>query len=113
MEITEKRELIFLENQVITRITKNEKRLDDIQKTIQELSKNINSFLFLRKDLVNLNKYYGSQKWFNDIDFYSEKELKIKAGVLSQDGVWNTLEDLNELKDKLKETIQIIESLNK
>ena len=84
------------------RIMKNEERLDNIIETIKDVNKSLDEFDSIDEDLKELNKYYGSKSWLNDLKKYDEGNFKnIKAGVLSEDAVWNTLEDLNDLIDRM------------
>ena len=83
---------------MIERIIKNEERLDNITTSINNLEKALEDFKKNKKDLNLLNKYYGSKNWFNDKDDYESNKIpKIKAGVLSEDAVWNMNEDIKEL----------------
>lgn len=102
-----------MNNSVIKRINTNEKRLDNIKKCLDNMLQDTATFLNLKKDLVGINKYYGSKEWFKDREFYDKERLSIKAGVLSEDGIWNTLEELEELKIELEKVINQIDSLNK
>ena len=50
-----------------------------------------------------LNNYYGSKNWIKDKEsFENGKVANIKAGVLSEDAVWNMLEDINDLLNEMK-----------
>lgn len=83
---------------MIKRITKNEERLDNIIQNIKELELALSNFKKNKKDLTLLNKYYGSKSWFKDKEMYeSNKISNIKAGVLSEDTVWNMNEDINDI----------------
>lgn len=92
---------------MIDRITENEERLDRIQSNIKELEIALEHFKSNKKDLNKLNKYYGSKNWFKDKDAYEKKLItQVKAGVLSEDAVWN-LND--EIKEIYKEMASIVE----
>jgi hypothetical protein len=85
---------------MIERINKNEERFDRILKSVKELEEALNNFGKIGKDLSLLKKYYGSKNWFKDKEAYeSNKMPKVKAGVLSEDGIWNMLSDIDELVD--------------
>ncbi len=88
-------------SKMIDRINKNEERLDKISSNIIKLEEALKEFRENKKDLYLLNKYYGSKNWFKDKETYEKNKIpKVKAGVLSEDAVW----DLNEsLKEVLKE----------
>ena len=88
---------------MIERIEINEKRLDEIKETVDNLEKSLNNFKLKEKDIILLEKYYGSKEWFKDKKLYEKKYISnVKAGVLSEDAVWNTLEDINELLNEMK-----------
>lgn len=92
---------------MIERIEKNEKRLDDIIDIINRLEKDLDDFESNKKELNLLKKYYGSKNWFKDKESFENKKIpNIKAGVLSEDGVWNTLEDLDDLIDRMDKIIR-------
>jgi len=83
---------------MIDRITKNEERFDSIIKSVKELELALNNFKSNKKNLYLLNKYYTSKNWIKDKDAYENGDIsKVKAGVLSEDGVWNLLDDIDGL----------------
>ncbi len=87
----------------IERIKINEERLDNILKSVKELELSLNKFKNQIKDINKLNKYYGSKIWFKDYDDYNNGRLsKIKAGVLSEDSIWNMNENVKELMIEMK-----------
>ena len=92
---------------MIERIIKNEERLDNITTSINNLEKALEDFKKNKKDLNLLNKYYGSKNWFNDKDDYESNKIpKIKAGVLSEDAVWNMNEDIKELIIEMQSIVE-------
>ena len=89
------------------RITKNEERLDNITGIIKELEKALEKFKSNKKDINLLNRYYGSKNWFKDKELYETNKIKhIKAGVLSEDAIWNMDEDIRELIKEMKKIIK-------
>ena len=96
---------------VINRITINEKRFDIIQDNINRLDELLNSFKNNKKELDLLNKYYGSKTWFKDKDSFEKNIIpRIKAGVLSEDAIWNLNDDIKELISEMKKIIDIYEN---
>ena len=92
---------------MIDRIKKNEERLDAAFETVKKLEEAIELYKQNKKDISLLNKYYGSKNWFKDKKAYEEGKLpKIKAGVLSEDAVWNMNEDLNSALKEMKKIIK-------
>ena len=88
---------------MIERIIRNEERLDKIKDNVDCLQKELEIFKSNKKDLYLLNNYYGSKNWIKDKEsFENGKVANIKAGVLSEDAVWNMLEDINDLLNEMK-----------
>ena len=83
---------------MIERIRNNEDKLDKLINISKELEKSLENFQEMRVILKELNDYYGSSEWFLDKENYEKGNLEqIKAGVLSEDSVWNLNEDIKEL----------------
>ena len=60
-------------------------------------------FFFVNKyDKLN-DKYYGSKNWFLDKEKFENNNIpNIRAGVLSEDAIWNMNESIKELIEELK-----------
>ena len=87
------------------RISKNEQRFDNVKSNLENLVQALQKFKDTQQDYIQLNKYYGSKAWFKDKEDYENNKLpKVKAGVLSEDAVWNLNE---EIDDALKQMSQI------
>ena len=83
---------------MIDRITKNEERLDKSLESVKKLEEALSSFESNTKDIKALNKYYGSKTWFKDKEAYESGKIpRIKAGVLSEDAVWDLDDDIGNL----------------
>lgn len=91
---------------MIDRISKNEERLDMALSSIENLEKALEDFKKNKKDIKLLNKYYGSKAWFKDKDAFEKKKIaNVKAGVLSEDAVWNMNEDISYLISEMKKIV--------
>ena len=91
---------------MIERIKENELRFDNILLNVKELEVALNNFKNNEKDLFLLNKYYGSKNWFKDKEAYENNKIeKIKAGVLSEDAVWDMNEELDSLILEMKRIV--------
>ena len=93
---------------MIERIKTNENRLKKCTKALSELEEIVVELKQMKKDYKALNKYYGSKSWFQDKEAYEEGKIpRIKAGVLSEDAVWDMTTDfeyhLKELRKILKD----------
>lgn len=96
---------------MIERIQKNEERLDNALQSIKLLEEALSAFKKSKKNIDLVNKYYGSKNWFKDKEAYENNEItKIKAGILSEDAVWNMNEEIADLIIDMKE---IVKSFNK
>ena len=85
------------------RIQKNEDRLDAVSQSLKNLEMALADFTSHKKDLMYLNKYYGSPNWYRDKEAYEQGKIPpIKAGVLSEDAVWDLNEDIKELKKEIQ-----------
>ena len=92
---------------MIDRIRNNEERFDSILLSVKELDKALNNFNSNRKNINLLNRYYGSKNWFKDKELFESGKIKdVKAGVLSEDGVWNMLDDIDNIMLEMKEIIR-------
>ena len=90
----------------MNRIEINEKRLDLINESINELNISLENFKNKKDEIIKLNKYYGSKEWFSDVDKHNAGKLgNIKAGVLSEDAVWNMNENISDLINEMEELI--------
>ena len=88
---------------MIDRISKNEERLDHILLSVRNLEKALSDFKSQKNNLRLLNNYYNSKNWLKDKDAYEEGRIpNIKAGVLSEDAVWNLNEDIADLLKEMK-----------
>ena len=99
-----KRSVIFM----IDRIRRNEERLNNALVSIKNLENALNSFKSNKKDIDNLNKYYGSNKWFQDKESFEQGKItNIKCGVLSEDSVWNMNEEISDLIEEMDSLVKI------
>lgn len=95
----------FLENIkikfAISRITKMEKLFDDLkfsfEKSKEEFYKNKN----LQRKLKVLTNYYENGKWLKDYQLDEENLLpkNLKRGILSQDGIYNFLNEVENREE--------------
>lgn len=89
---------------MIERIKNNEEKLDIMLDIIKRLEKALDDFENNQNTIIELNEYYGSKEWFEDEEAIENGLITdVKAGVLSEDAVWNTNEKLKELIERMKE----------
>ena len=89
------------------RITEMEKILDNSNKSVYALKKAIDNFKKDEKDLLKLMNYYGSSTWLDDFDAYDEGKIdkRIKAGVLSEDLVYDLLVTYHEIVTEMSKIV--------
>lgn len=99
---------------MIDRIKENEERLDKLLISTKNLENALNDFSMNINDLALLNEYYGSKEWFKDKEKYEKNKIsKVKAGVLSEDAVWNLNEDISDLLNVMQELAVDLFIINK
>ena len=86
----------------IERIMQMERCLDRASQAVMHLSAALDD-----DALRQLNDYYGSDTWKQDFSADSAGLLPtdLKRGVLSEDAVWNLLEDVCDLKERMAEMV--------
>ncbi len=91
----------------IERISKMEERLNKVNKVIQELSSALEKYQSVRNDIQILNEYLGSKEWRSDLQADEDGLLlqNLNRGVLSEDGIWNTIEANRELLEKINKFV--------
>ena len=89
----------------IERIRQMELRMERAAKAVMELSAALENYETAQEDIAALNEYYGSEAWKQDFadDEAGLLPADLKRGVLSEDGIWNLLEDAKELNNRIKQ----------
>ncbi|MBQ8969293.1 MAG: DUF4298 domain-containing protein [Bacteroidaceae bacterium] len=89
----------------IERIKKMERCLDRASQAVMRLSSALDEYADAQDALRQLSDYYGSDAWKHDFADDSADLLltDLKRGVLSEDAVWNLLEDVRDLKERMRE----------
>ena len=94
---------------MIGRIKSNEEKLDKMLEITKKLEEVLDDFENNKNIIKELNEYYGSKEWFEDKEaFETGKIERVKAGVLSEDTIWNTNENIKELIERMKKLYQTI-----
>ena len=88
----------------IERITKMEALFDKSEEVVKRLEAALEDFAELEGDITELEAYYDKD-WRKDFEADEAGKLPkdLKRGVLSEDGLWNLLEDYRWLKETIKE----------
>ena len=89
----------------IDRISHMEGLLDKSVEVIARLEQALEDFNALAPDIAELEAYYTSPQWRKDFEADEAGKLPkdLKRGVLSEDGIWNVLENYKRLKEALCE----------
>ena len=87
----------------IKRIRQMELRMERAAKAVMELSAALENYEAVQEDIAALEQYYSSEAWKQDFaaDEAGLLPADLKRGVLSEDGIWNLLEDVRELNNRL------------
>lgn len=90
----------------IERIKHMELRMERAAKAVMELSAALENYEAVEEDIAALQQYYGSETWKQDFaaDEAGLLPADLKRGVLSEDGIWNLLEDVRDLVCRIRET---------
>ena len=91
----------------IERIKKMERCLDRTSQAVMRLSAALDEYAEAQDALRQLSDYYGSDAWKQDFTDDSAGLLPrdLKRDVLSEDAVWNLLEDVRDLKERMREMV--------
>ena len=89
----------------IERIKQMERYLYRASQAVMRLSAALDEYGDAQDALRQLSDYYGSDAWKQDFEDDSKGLLPpdLKRGVLSEDAVWNLLEDVRDLKERMRE----------
>ena len=85
------------------RIEEMEKHFERAFEVVARLSGALDDFAKVQDSIKALELYYGSKEWKKDFrdDEKGLLPLDLKRGVLSEDGIWNLLAEVRELKEKI------------
>ena len=96
--------LSLSERERIMRIREMEARLDRAVSGLKETEKALDGYERVREDLRVLADYYGSPLWKEDFSADEAGMLPhdLKRGVLSEDGIYNVLQENDELCSRMR-----------
>ena len=94
-----------LMNEQLQRIRKMERHLNRASAALKRLSSVLDKYDEAKADIAALTSYYGSDEWKQDFadDEAGLLPKNLKRGVLSEDGIWNLLEEYRELQERMKD----------
>lgn len=90
-------------NAQTSRISLMEQHLDNATTAVKGLEAALDRYEEVQEAIAALDEYYGSDQWRQDLDDDEAGRLPqgLKRGVLSQDGIWNLLDDCRALNTRL------------
>ncbi len=96
------------EKTIESRITQMEQRLNRAEAAMRMMDQALEQYLSAQGDLEILNAYLGSPDWIADREADEAGRLSsdLKRGVLSEDSIWNLLEDNRELQERMSGCVQ-------
>lgn len=88
----------------IDRVEQMEQRLGRVVSVILEMKNALADFDAVQEDVRQLDDYLGSDDWNSDLiaDEAGLLPPDLKRGVLSEDGIWNALEEYRVMKVRIK-----------
>ena len=89
----------------LQRIRQMERHLVRAASALKRLSSALDKYEEAKADIAALASYYGSNDWKQDFadDEAGRLPKNLKRGVLSEDGIWNLLEEHRELQNRIKD----------
>ncbi len=78
--------------------------MERLKVAVEQLNSALDAFAEAKEDYAVLDTYLGSAGWHHDRadDEAGLLPANLKRGVLSEDAIWNALEDYRELEARLK-----------
>lgn len=94
----------------IERIQYFETLLDRVSPVLADLEEALDAFDEIQEDVQELAAYYDGETWREDFeaDEAGELPLDLKRGVLSEDGIYDVLNDHYALTVRLLDTVSSI-----
>jgi len=94
----------------VDRIKYMEQILDEAADAVKAMETALDQYEAVQERMGELIRYYESPQWMADFEADNAGLIPkdLKRGVLSEDGVYNLLEELQELRERLKQNADII-----
>ena len=95
---------------MIVRICEMERCMDQAAAAVKQMQSALDAFRQAQDSIALLSAYLGSDEWRQDLKADENGLLPsdLKRGVLSEDGIWNLLDDYRELAQQMNELSQTI-----
>ena len=78
--------------------------MERLKEIVEQLDSALEAFAEAKTDYIALDQYLGSAGWHSDCadDEAGLLPSDLKRGVLSEDGIWNALEEYRALEERLR-----------
>ena len=93
----------------IERIERMERNLERATNALRVLNDALDEYEAVQEAFHELDSYYGSETWKRDFADDEQGRLPsgLKRGVLSEDAIWNVLEDYGSIKERMKREVSV------
>lgn len=97
----------------LIRIREMEQQLDEATAAIRQLDEALDRYEAAQASVNLLSTYLGSDEWRQDLadDEHGFLPPDLKRGVLSEDGIWNLLDDNRDLAERMRQLTDRLLSL--
>ena len=95
---------MFRHMEQMERIMRMEQQLEVASRAVKGLAAALDDYEAAQEALQELEAYYGSEEWRQDFaaDEAGRLPKEMKRGVLSEDAVWNLLEERDRIDFRIK-----------
>ena len=92
-----------MDEKLLSRVKRMEKSFAKVSAATQNLAEALDKFDTLQADIKRLEKYKSSGQWLKDYEADERGEIPAGTprGVLSEDGLYNLLTDIDALRERL------------
>ena len=91
----------------IERIKSMERRLEQVDAALKRIADALDDYAAAQKPLRELEAYLASEQWRQDFadDEAGNLPADLKRGVLSEDSIWNALDDSRQINIRMLEMV--------
>jgi len=86
-------------------IDKCEEKFNKIMEVLNKLESDIEEFNKVKKYINDIDNYYQSDEFLKDFD---DTSINSKYAILSEDGVWNMFEKIDDLQSEFNDIVDEI-----
>ncbi len=99
-----------MKDESVKRIEYYEPVLNESENAVKDFSQCLEKFRRQCEKIKELSDYYGSDEWFSDFDSYEKGEIgkDVRCGVLSEDEVFDVIENCRETAVEMLDTASYI-----